>query len=424
MRLGSSHWWSVVSVAAGLSFLATLNAVPPANDGYSNRFVIVSSPLVVTTSLAEATGDYYPDWMEGSWIHPSQSLPQGIGSVWWTATLTNSCSLTVEFLEYSGAERADIWEHIWAPWCDCRRGGIRAGNSTSIGKVPYVTARVTNGSPANLDVQITGNAPRLVLRFTIHTAPLVITAPQNRTATPGESVFFGVGATGHNNLQYQWLHNGQPLPGETFPILALNQVTASNAGAYRVIITDALGTNSAEATLTVSETNTPPQWVKLQRLSDNDWRGLIQVEPGRSYRVESSLDLVNWSPLTKLVQESSVRFGTQGAVSNSGVVFLPHAVSELRFSSSSSHQFFRASSYEPVQSECHRNLKMIRFAKELWALARQKPLTDPPFDQDLFGPGTYFPRKPECPTRGITTVRDTVTQPECSVHSPLLEPSW
>src|SRR6185503_13222032 len=51
----------------------------------------------------------------------------------------------------------------------------------------------------------------------------------------------------------------------------------------------------------------------------------------------------------------------------SGVVFLRQANSEIRFASAMGRSFFRATRYDPVQSECLNNLKKLRFAKELWA---------------------------------------------------------
>jgi hypothetical protein len=407
--------------------LAPLWAAPPANDGFSNRFAIVSSPTVVTTSLAEATFDPpTPEWNEQ--YYNAGGYPYttgGIGSLWWTVTLTNACSFTIEFLEASSFERLTAWGHAWyGYWAS----GAGPYTSAQIGRVPYLTIWATNGIPKTLNLQLTGKSPQVVLRFTTHTVPLILTPPQSRTVSPGESVFFGVSATGHKPLQYQWLHNGQPIAGAVYPILSFDNVTSSNAGNYQVLIMDDLGTNSADVTLTVSQTNVPPRWLALKRLSANEWSGSLEVEAGRSYRIESSTNLADWSPVARVVQESSVRYGTVGIVSNSGVVFLPNANSDVRFTTASPHEFFRAVRYEPPHSECHNNLKKIRFAKELWSHVRlDGALSSPPDDNDLFGaPPHYMSHYPWCPPpfRGIYTKGPLVVQPECNVHSPLLEPSW
>jgi hypothetical protein len=86
------------------------------------------------------------------------------------------------------------------------------------------------------------------------------------------------------------------MSGKTFPILSFDHVTATNAGTYQVIITDDLGTNSAEVTLAVSETDAAPRWRTLQRISTDERSGRLEAEAGRSYRIESSTNLTDWFP--------------------------------------------------------------------------------------------------------------------------------
>jgi hypothetical protein len=130
------------------------------------------------------------------------------------------------------------------------------------------------------------------------------------------------------------------------------------------------------------------------------------------------------------VQESSVRYGTAGVVSNSGVVFLTDVNSEVRFRTASSHEFFRAVRYAPGNSECFNNLKKIRFAKELWAYSslaswpNEWALDQAPYDAYLFGSTLYLPTKPYCPLGGPIMLGAYASQPVCPVHSPLVEPSW
>jgi hypothetical protein len=428
-------WHVFVLLAVQLSLIA-LRAAPPTNDGYSNRIAIAGSSMVITTSLSEATGEYYDWWRDkyvDSYRGSEEALPVNMGSLWWTASLTNPSSITIEFLEHSGVEQVAVWQHLWSDLCNCRLSGLRAVNNSAVGNVPYTTAVFTNGSLTDFDIQLTGptaTVSRVVLRFTIHTEPLILTPPANRTVSPGESVFFGVAATGHSTLRYQWLHNGEPMPGETFPVLLFTNVTAAREGSYEVMVMDDLGTNSAAATLTVSTENVAPRWRDLKRVSTEEWSGRLEVEAGRSYRIETSTNLIHWSPLTRLVQESSVRFGTSAPVSSSGVVFLAKTNAEISFKSSAPHQFFRAVRYEPVNSECHNHLKMFRFVKELWAAQHRKMPLNTPMTSELFGPddgygySLYYKHKPGCPSDGVTTLGVLTSQPECNIHSPLLEPSW
>jgi hypothetical protein len=88
-------------------------------------------------------------------------------------------------------------------------------------------------------------------------APRVQQAPADQTrfaggAGGGTNVSFRVVATGALPLAYQWQHRGTNLPGATNSVLALTNATASEAGPYQVVVSNAFGsTVSVVAELTV-----------------------------------------------------------------------------------------------------------------------------------------------------------------------------
>ncbi len=83
-------------------------------------------------------------------------------------------------------------------------------------------------------------------------APYVLTHPESRTVTVGDTVTFNVVAGGAPPLAYQWQFNSQDLPQATNASLMLSNVSLEAAGDYRVVITNTVGwTNSLAATLTV-----------------------------------------------------------------------------------------------------------------------------------------------------------------------------
>ncbi len=92
---------------------------------------------------------------------------------------------------------------------------------------------------------------------TIHSAwaqPIITNQPQSRTNVVGTIATFTVGATGAPPLSYQWVFNSlaNRLPGATNDTLILPNVQASNAGNYRVVVTnDAGSVLSASARLIV-----------------------------------------------------------------------------------------------------------------------------------------------------------------------------
>jgi hypothetical protein len=99
---------------------------------------------------------------------------------------------------------------------------------------------------------------------TTGSAPVVITPPQSLAVVAGAPAEFRIVASGTAPLQYQWLHNNQPLSGQTATNLELPSVNTNQAGEYRVQVTNQYGSLLSEpaAILTVlvrPAIATPPQ---------------------------------------------------------------------------------------------------------------------------------------------------------------------
>lgn len=85
-------------------------------------------------------------------------------------------------------------------------------------------------------------------------APSILAQPQSLSVTAGGSATFSVSASGTAPLNFQWQRDQADLPGAVSASLTLNPVTAAHAGAYRVIVSNPLGSAiSDEAILTVTE---------------------------------------------------------------------------------------------------------------------------------------------------------------------------
>ena len=161
---------------------------------------------------------------------------------------------------------------------------------------------------ADLDAAYASTLVSWALEIRGTTAPPVITAqPQSRTNAAGTTAQFTVAATGGSSLSYQWWFNGTNLlAGATASTLTLANVQPAQAGAYRIVVANALGSATSEvATLTVLLSNPP-------RLSDvlaPD--GLLQFRfggiAGQTYSVlwREFLDSGDWQPLTNISLLSS-----------------------------------------------------------------------------------------------------------------------
>jgi uncharacterized repeat protein (TIGR01451 family) len=103
------------------------------------------------------------------------------------------------------------------------------------------------GNPAG--VELSAPATLTVL------GPLVITAqPASQTVVRGANVTLSVGVTGTPPITYQWEFNGVDLPSGAVSPLVLTNIQSSQAGNYRVRITNPVGTIfSSNAIIIVNE---------------------------------------------------------------------------------------------------------------------------------------------------------------------------
>ncbi len=82
--------------------------------------------------------------------------------------------------------------------------------------------------------------------------PAIAQQPSSQTVSTGYSASFSITASGTAPLSYQWLFNGVNLSGQTTSALTLDNVAATQAGTYSVVVKNGLGSvTSAAARLTV-----------------------------------------------------------------------------------------------------------------------------------------------------------------------------
>jgi hypothetical protein len=85
-------------------------------------------------------------------------------------------------------------------------------------------------------------------------APRIITPPQPTSVTVGNITNLLVVVDSPLPVSYQWRFNGASIPGETGPVLTLNNVTFGQAGSYSVVVTNSSGSvTSAPAMLAVTQ---------------------------------------------------------------------------------------------------------------------------------------------------------------------------
>lgn len=89
-------------------------------------------------------------------------------------------------------------------------------------------------------------------------APTIANQPLPATVIAGQPATFQVTATG-SNLTYQWQKNGTPIPNSNNSTFTINATTLSDAGGYRVVVSNSVGSvTSNTVQLTVTAFNAPP----------------------------------------------------------------------------------------------------------------------------------------------------------------------
>lgn len=83
--------------------------------------------------------------------------------------------------------------------------------------------------------------------------PVITAQPVSEARERGQSVTFSVSAVGTAPLNYQWWKDDASLSAANGPALTLTNLQASDAGTYRVVVSNGFGTvTSADASLTVN----------------------------------------------------------------------------------------------------------------------------------------------------------------------------
>ncbi len=88
--------------------------------------------------------------------------------------------------------------------------------------------------------------------------PVLVKQPVDQEAMAGGDITFRVLPRGTSPFAFQWLRNGQPIPGKTEAVLALSNVQAGDAGSYSCVVSNVAGSAaSAVATLAVDASQPP-----------------------------------------------------------------------------------------------------------------------------------------------------------------------
>jgi uncharacterized repeat protein (TIGR03803 family) len=145
-----------------------------------------------------------------------------------------------------------------------------------------------------------------IFKLSITAAPQITSQPSSQSVFLGANPSFNVAVFAAPPIYFQWQKNGTNLvddstfTGSTNRILILNDVRATDAGTYSVVVSNALGSvSSSGAVLTIQ---TPPMFQNISQAN-----GIVNLTwaavEGKKYQVQYRADLITggWSNLGAIV---------------------------------------------------------------------------------------------------------------------------
>jgi hypothetical protein len=152
-------------------------------------------------------------------------------------------------------------------------------------------------------------------------APVIIEGPQNQTLPAGNGAFLGAVVSGAAPMSYQWYCNNNAITNATNSSLFLADLTAGQAGVYALFVTNAYGSASGAAMLSV--TNPPPKSLFTAPVSLNGGGALLKlsVAAGNNYQLQASTNLRNWVAIGTFVAMSTNAICFDAAATNAGSRF-------------------------------------------------------------------------------------------------------
>jgi hypothetical protein len=137
------------------------------------------------------------------------------------------------------------------------KSGVTLTNGSRFSGIGSNVLTITNLQPSDagdyaLSVSNTAAiATSAVATLTVMVPPAIVAQPQNLTVLEDSNAVFTASASGSVPLSYQWLRNGDAIPGANTSSLSF-PAQVSDAGGYTVVVTNQVGViTSSVATLTV-----------------------------------------------------------------------------------------------------------------------------------------------------------------------------
>ena len=205
------------------------------------------------------------------WFHPgANGRPENFGALRFTAPSNANYRLeTAVHSLYTGSYSGDTDFHVVVNGVEIFGQGLPATTGTAFTNVVALAAGDTvdfaigrgadgDGYGAGLKIAAqltpTAEAPVVVTNPPVTAPPVIVSQPPLAlSVSVGGTVALHVTASGSPTLDYQWLFDGAAIPGATNAGLVLSNTQPAQAGTYRVIVSNSVGSaTNAGTTLNVT----------------------------------------------------------------------------------------------------------------------------------------------------------------------------
>lgn len=338
-------------------------AQSPPNDYFENRIPLVGSSLTWTGNTVNVTDDFDdPITLNHQFVLSDYPYGDFSKSVWWSWVSPATATVLLE--------KMGVFQPILG-FLSVYAFDATLNNQFSITTInlqnhgQYTTFNVEAGR----EYQIKGTSQEtndLVFRLTVTNVPIFRLQPRTQTVSSNAGALFTAWAFGVKPLHYQWRFNAQDIPNATNAMFPIYFANATNAGEYCVVVSSASGgASTSEVARLIVSTNDPlPSVRALRLLGQTNFEFEVTGEEGRSYLVESSTNLLDWTAAQ--ADWPVYRFGseTRLAIRNTNSTTL------FRIRQDAPKKFFRISPYHPKNEICNSHLRQLWFAS--WQFAEDQ----------------------------------------------------
>jgi endonuclease/exonuclease/phosphatase family metal-dependent hydrolase len=242
-----------------------VNALLNQTIGPSSGAVLYARFTLTCSKLPSSTGNYFAHFYLNGSSFCAKIFAQTSGAVAgkYRIGIANTASLANAVVAFDLATNTPytvVLRHVvsnavstlWINPSSEYDAGVTDTNLTTGIAVAAFALRETDGIGAHYidDLMVSTNASEI---FPGPRAPTITTQPVSVTVTEGANATFGAVASGTSPFTYQWVFNGTLIPDATNASLLLTNVSVSQSGAYRLTVSNPIGTtNSDAAVLTVN----------------------------------------------------------------------------------------------------------------------------------------------------------------------------